>query len=391
MARSAIEAMAMWFKLKRDSRAPEAILQRDVAHTLGSQTASRDMINGEARVTGAGRNRFVPTLLAVFLVSAILYFGRVVLEPVAFVLFAMALVEPFQKAVEVKMGKAMALTLTILLTLLVLSILVFVIVWSIGDVVHWGLANVDRFQSLYLRARQWLEGRDLFIIDLSSLNSSSFVGVFQAIAMQANYFIGFALVVFLYLMFGLAEMDDFKTKLSALDKKMNGWSLLETSGQIAGKIRKYMLIRTLASVVTGVAVFLFTLSIGLELAVAWGVISFVLNYIPYIGPLVAVILPVIFATVQFESWQMAAIIFGSLYLIQFVIGSYLEPMLTGTALAISPFVMLFAFLIWDFLWGMPGAFIGLPVTIALFTIWEQNPSTRWIANLMSTSDAASRR
>ena len=41
--------------------------------------------------------------------------------------------------------------------------------------------------------------------------------------------------------------------------------------------------------------------------------------------------------------------------------------------------MLVAFLIWDFLWGMPGAFIGLPVTIALFTIWEQNPSTRWIA------------
>jgi predicted PurR-regulated permease PerM len=142
---------------------------------------------------------------------------------------------------------------------------------------------------------------------------------------------------------------------------------LETSGQIAKKIRKYMLIRTVASAVTGLAVFVFTLSIGLDLAVAWGIISFVLNYIPYVGPLVAVILPVIFATAQFESWQMAALIFGSLYLIQFVIGSYLEPML----------------------WGMPGAFIGLPVTIALFTIWEQNPSTRWIANLMSTSDAAS--
>src|SRR6202023_3850398 len=176
---------------------------------------------------------------------------------------------------------------------------------------------------------------------------------------------------------------------AALDEKMSGWSLLETSGRICEKIRKYMLIRTLASVATGVAVFIFTLAIGLDLAIAWGVISFVLNYIPYVGPLVAVILPVIFATAQFESWQMAAIIFGSLYLIQFVIGNYLEPMLTGTALAISPFVMLFAFLFWDFLWGMPGAFIGIPVTIALFTIWEQNPSTRWIANLMSTSATAS--
>ena len=62
-----------------------------------------------------------------------------------------------------------------------------------------------------------------------------------------------------------------------------------------------MLIRTLASVATGVAVFIFTLSVGLELAVAWGVISFVLNYIPYVGSLIAVVLPVIFATAQFVS------------------------------------------------------------------------------------------
>jgi AI-2 transport protein TqsA len=340
-------------------------------------------------VTDAARNRFVTTVFAVVLVSAALYFGRIVLEPVAFVLFTMALVEPFQRAAEARTGKTIALLLTILVTLLVLSILVYAIVWSLGDIVHWGFANLERLQSLFVRATQWLEAHDLFIEDYTNLNSSSFAGVFQAVAMQTNYFLGFALVVFMFLMFGLAETDDFKKKLAAVDKTLRGWSLLETSGRIAEKIRKYMLIRTIASAATGVAVFLFTLAIGLDLAVAWGVISFVLNYIPYVGSLVAVILPVIFATAQFESWQMALFIFGSLYLIQFVIGSYLEPLLTGTALAISPFVMLLAFAIWDFLWGMPGAFIGLPATIALFTIWEQNPSTRWIANLMSTADAAS--
>ena len=221
---------------------------------------------------------------------------------------------------------------------------------------------------------KWLQEKNLFVGDLENLNSFSFASLFQTVAGYVNYLLGFALVVFLFLAFGLAEMDDFKAKLLALDNKMSGWSLLETSGRIAEKIRKYMLIRTLASVATGVAVFLFTLAVGLELAVAWGILAFVLNYIPYVGPLIAVILPVIFATAQFKSWQMAVFIFGSLYLIQFVIGSYLEPILTGNALAISPFVMLLAFLIWDFLWGMPGAFIGLPVTIALFTIWQQNPS-----------------
>ncbi|HXW70964.1 MAG TPA: AI-2E family transporter [Methylocella sp.] len=339
-------------------------------------------------VADAGHYRVLATVFLVVLVAAALYFGRIVLEPIAFVLFAMALVEPFQEAAAKRFGKGVALALTLLLTLLVLSLLVGGIVWSIGEIVHWGLANLDKFQSLFQRAQQWLEAHDLFAVDISTMNSFSFAGAFQVIAGSINYFLGFALVVLLFLVFGLAEMDDFKTKLRALDSKLSGWSLLETSSQIAGKIRKYMLIRTVASAATGVAVFLFTLAIGLDLAVAWGVISFVLNYIPYVGSLIAVILPVIFSTAQFESWQMAAIIFGSLYLIQFIIGSYLEPILTGNALAISPFVMLFAFLIWDFLWGMPGAFIGLPVTIALFTIWDQNPSTRWIASLMSTATPA---
>jgi AI-2 transport protein TqsA len=333
----------------------------------------------------AAKYRFLTVIFTVVLTSSALYFGRVVLEPIAFVLFAMALVEPLQKAAEGRFGKGLAITITIILTLVVLSLLVGAIVWSVSDIIHWGLANLERFQSLYKRTTQWLQEHDLFVVDLESLGSFSFAGVLKAVAGYVNYLIGFALVVFLFLAFGLAEMDEFKLKVIALDKEVSGWSLLETVGEIARRIRKYMLIRTLASVATGVAVFIFTLSVGLELAVAWGVISFVLNYIPYVGSLIAVVLPVIFATAQFESWQMAAFVFGSLYLIQFVIGSYLEPILTGNALSISPFVMLLAFLAWDFLWGMPGAFIGLPVTIALFTIWQRSPSTRWIANLMSTT------
>jgi predicted PurR-regulated permease PerM len=343
----------------------------------------------EPVVTGGGRGRFGPAVLTVVVASAALYFARIVFEPVAFALFGMALVWPFQKAAEARMPKSIALVLTVLLTLIVISVLAWAIIWSIGDVVHWVMANVVRFLSLYMRVTQWLEGHDIFVAEaFGQLDVRNFVGIFQGIAIGVNYFIGFCLVIFLFLMFGLTEVSDFRIRFDELETKI-GWNISQTAGEIAKKIRKYMLIRTLASVVTGLAVFIFTLSIGLDLAVAWGVISFVLNYIPYIGPLVAVVLPVLFATVQFESWQMVVFIFGALYVIQFLIGNYLEPMIAGKALAISPFLMLFAFFFWDFLWGMPGAFIGLPVTIALFTICEQNPSSRWIATLLSTSGSPS--
>ena len=80
---------------------------------------------------------------------------------------------------------------------------------------------------------------------------------------------------------------------------------------------------------------------------------------------------------------MALIVLAGLSVIQFLIGSYLEPLLAGATLAISPFLVLFAVFFWSFLWGIPGAFIGVPLTIAFLTICEQYASSRWIATLMS--------
>jgi len=345
-------------------------------------------MSNEAPVMNDTRlGRFIQVLVAVILVSAALYFARVVFEPIAFALFGMALVWPFQKAIDTKMPKPSALILTILLTLFVIFVLASAIIWGIGDIVHWVFANVGRFQSLYMRTTQWLEGYGIFVTEgLGQYDVRTFIGIAQGAAMGVNYFIGFCVVVFLLLTFGLIELSDFRIRLEELEPKI-GWKISQTAEEIARKVRKYMLIRTLASALTGLAVFAFTLSIGLDLAIAWGVISFVLNYIPYIGPLIAVVFPVLFATAQFESLPMAIVIFGGLYTIQFLIGNYFEPMIAGKALAISPFVMLVAFFFWAFLWGIPVAFIGLPVTIALFTICEQNPSSRWIARLLSTSGA----
>jgi AI-2 transport protein TqsA len=344
----------------------------------------------EKHVTSGIDSRTLGLFFATVLAFAILYVARILFEPIAFALFGMALVWPVQEALAIRVSKPIALAITLIVALVVLSVLVLAIVWSIGDIVHWISDNTTRFKSIYVQYKEWLADRNIFLAGApDQFDSRAFVGVLKRIAGGVNYLIGFFLVVFLFLVFGLTELDDFRRKFSELEPKI-GWDIRQAASNIAQKIRKYMFIRTLASLLTGVAVFVFTLSIGLDLAIAWGVISFVLNYIPYIGPLVAVVIPVIFAIAQFGSWEKAIVIFGGLYVIQFVIGNYLEPIIAGKALAISPFVMLFAFFFWDFLWGMPGAFIGLPVTIALFTICEQNQSSRWIANLLSSSPQAIR-
>lgn len=327
--------------------------------------------------------RDVQILFAIFLVVTALYFARNLFEPIAFALFGMALVWPFQKVLEARLPKFVALGLTILLTLFVMLVLTLAVVWSVNDVIRWTIANIASFQALYERWTGWLAEHGIFVTEgWGQYNARAFISVLRAIAAGANTFSGFSIGVFLLLTFGLTELGAFKARLNALSPGI-GEDVSRTTSAIAGKIRKYMLIRTSASIVTGLAVFFFTLSMGIDLAIAWGVISFVLNYIPYIGPLVAVVLPVLFASVQFESWQTVIFIFGGLYLIQFLIGNYVEPVIAGRSLSISPLVMLVAFFFWAFLWGMPGAFIGIPVTIALLTICEQNASLNWLAKLCS--------
>jgi predicted PurR-regulated permease PerM len=149
-----------------------------------------------------------------------------------------------------------------------------------------------------------------------------------------------------------------------------------------------MLVRSVMSILTGSVVWSFALLAGLELATAWGVIAFVLNYVPFIGPLVATVFPTLFAIAQFESWRLAVVVFLGLNLIQFLIGSYFEPRIAGAALSISPFLVLFSVFFWSFLWGISGAFIGVPIVIALLTICEHHESTRWVAILLSGRDNA---
>ena len=144
-----------------------------------------------------------------------------------------------------------------------------------------------------------------------------------------------------------------------------------------------MIVRSLMSVLTGIAIWGFAALAGLELATAWGVIAFALNYIPFIGPFVATLFPTLFALAQFQTWQMAVIVFLGLNLIQFLLGSYLEPRMAGAALSLSPFMVLFAVFFWSFLWGVPGALIGVPIMIGLHTLCAQFPSGRWLATVLS--------
>ena len=333
-------------------------------------------------------SRWVSTMLALcatVLVVAALYFARSVFAPVAFSLFIIAIVWPLQRLLQVWIPKLLALAVTTLATLVIIAAVGWLVVWGFGRAGQWLIANGARFQTLYLDTTDWLEGHGLYAASLwaEHFNASWLVRIFQQIAGRLGSMLSFSLVTLVFVILGLLEVDDLRKKLTTLEGSEVGQILLRAGADIAAKLQRYMLVRSLMSAMTGAAVWGFAHAVGLDLALEWGVIAFALNYIPFIGPFIATVLPAFFALAQFESWRMGVIVFLGLNLIQFLLGSYLEPRLAGTLLSVSPFMVLFAVFFWSLLWGIPGALIGVPILIALTVFCAHHPSSQWMAHLLS--------
>jgi AI-2 transport protein TqsA len=331
------------------------------------------------------QTRAMLAICTAILVAAALYFARSIFAPFAFALFMVAIVWPLQSALQRRFPQVVALLITLFVTAFVLILFTSMVAWGFSVVAQWMIANAARFQAMYVHWTDWLEKHGIFIVGLVAerFDVMWLVRFAQTIAGRINNTVGFAILAFVFMMLALLEAGDMRQRLASLKDREKGREFAEASAKIGAKFRKYMLVRTQLSALTGIAVWVFALLTGLELAAAWGIIAFALNYIPFLGPFVATILPALFAMAQFDSWQTIVIVLLGLFAIQFTIGNYLEPMVAGAALAISPLAVIFAVFFWSFLWGIPGAFIGVPVTIAILTLCELSPSTRWIATLLS--------
>jgi predicted PurR-regulated permease PerM len=179
---------------------------------------------------------------------------------------------------------------------------------------------------------------------------------------------------------GLLEVDDTRRRIEGYQTAPRARAI---DGVAASAIKfRVFAGRTQMSVVTGLLVGAFAWIAGLQFAAEWGVIAFVLNYMPFIGPFIATLFPTLLAMTQFESWETVLGIFVCLNIIQFVVGSYVEPRVSGSVLSISPFVVLFAIFLWTFIWGLFGTFIGVPIVLAILAFCEQHPSSRWLADLL---------
>lgn len=190
--------------------------------------------------------------------------------------------------------------------------------------------------------------------------------------------------ILLYVLFLLLDQRFFNAKINALFPKFETRSKAkEVLSSISKTIRMYLSITTIISLATGLLTYLTCQFFGLEGAVLWGFIAFILNFIPTLGSIIAVLVPVLFSLIQFT--DLSQVLFLSLVLvaIQFVVGNIIYPKLMGNKLNISQFVVILSLVIWGAMWGTVGMFLSVPLMMILLIILSQFENTKALAILIS--------
>ena len=196
---------------------------------------------------------------------------------------------------------------------------------------------------------------------------------------------GNIVLIFFIVFFLLLELSSFPIKTKAISKSLD--ESLDYLTRISQSIRHYLGIKTIISLITGILIWIILLIIGVDYAILWGLIAFLLNYIPNIGSIIAGIPAVLFALVQLglggALWTL-----GGFVAVNTIMGNIIEPRMMGKGMGLSTFIVFLSLVFWGYVLGTVGMFLSVPLTMTVKIMLEQNEKTRWIAILLGTHEDA---
>jgi predicted PurR-regulated permease PerM len=191
-------------------------------------------------------------------------------------------------------------------------------------------------------------------------------------------------IVLLYASFLLIEQRSFDAKIAAISTHPRIVARIrQVTSDINSRIGAYLALKTFLSILLGATSWIAMALVGLEFAGFWAALIALLNYIPYIGSFLGVLFPVTMAIVQFANPNDVLAVLLPLTALQFLIGNFLDPYVMGNSLNLSPFAILVSLAAWSALWGIPGAFLAVPITAIMAIVFSEFAGTRPIAVLLS--------
>jgi predicted PurR-regulated permease PerM len=230
----------------------------------------------------------------------------------------------------------------------------------------------------------WLDNRG---VPFDARELRSLIDASRVLKLAADIFNSFggvltnAFLIFLTVVFILFEMGSFAIKVRAVVDDPD--DALARFGNVTGSIKRYLAIKTMTSLLTGAVIGISLAFVGVENAVLWGLLAFMLNYVPNIGSIIAAVPAVLFALVQIGvgGALATAAVFA---VVNVIIGSVLEPRLMGRGLGLSTLVVFVSLVFWGWVLGPVGMFLSVPLTMTVKIALDAREGTRWMAVMLGS-------
>lgn len=189
-------------------------------------------------------------------------------------------------------------------------------------------------------------------------------------------------LIILTVVFILLEASSFPAKLQIAFKSPE--TSLNNFDKVHENIKRYMALKTLVSLGTGFFVAIWLLILGIDYPLLWGLMAFLLNYIPNIGSIIAAVPAVLLGLIQY-GFGSALLVTGGYLVVNFVFGNMLEPRLMGRGLGLSTLVVFLSLVFWGWVLGPVGMLLSVPLTMTAKIALDSNEDTRWLAVLLGSS------
>ena len=317
---------------------------------------------------------------------ALLHFLASILIPFVIAFVLAVLVNALVRFIQSRWRAAPSWAVSLLAGLVVVILAsggIFVMAQGAAQMVSQGPALIARLDDIAVAVGQSLHLREpLHLSAVVGQVSVAQIAGFVLSGMQ-GLFSGLLLMV-VYFGFMLAGRRRIGRKIdAAAGSSSRASAIRETFTRIATDIETYVWVQTITGTILTVAATIVMLAVGLDNVLFWAVVFFLLTFIPNIGVTVGSIAPSLFALIQFPTVWQAITIFIVIQIVATVVGNFIYPRMQAQTQNIDPVATLLSLAFWSWLWGLPGAFLAVPMTLMTMMVFAQFPSTAWVAALLS--------
>lgn len=241
-----------------------------------------------------------------------------------------------------------------------------------------------RLEELTSGASVWLANKGIDVDGAGVVNAidpSAIMGFANTLIVGIGDALSNAVLITFIVLFLLMEGSGYPRKLAAMDRYGSGKALQRIADIVRG-VNAYAAAKAAVSLATGVLIWIGLELVGLDFAPLWGLIAFLLNFVPNIGSILAAIPPALVAVLQLDPTGILIVI-GIYLAVNMVVGNILEPMIMGQKVGLSVLTVFLSLIFWGWMFGAVGVLLSVPLTMVVKFVADSTSQTRWFALLLS--------